>query len=163
MKRRWIVCTSVLGLLGAAALPMPGLAQSKSAMIDLCDAEVKDAYGEVDVTFGKIRREENRNYAYGEILMADGSTRRIRCKITRRKVRSLMLENPGGGLGYRWTNELPEGGFLLPEDEPEPEAEASDTGGDEAAAADLPDGDPSAQPDPEQQPPRGPSILRVPQ
>ncbi|MEM7742897.1 MAG: hypothetical protein AAF409_04220 [Pseudomonadota bacterium] len=161
MRRKWIVCASVLGLLGAAVLPTTGFAQSKSAMIDICNAEAKDTYGEVDVTFGKIRREENRNYAYGEILMADGTTRRIRCKVTRRKVRSLMLDNPSGGLGYRWTNDIPDGGFLLPEDEPE--SEVPDTDGDEAAAVDLPDGDPSTQLDPEQQPPRGPSILRVPQ
>ncbi|MEM6624688.1 MAG: hypothetical protein AAF674_20895 [Pseudomonadota bacterium] len=120
----------------AAGVGPDASAQTKAELIEMCAEQMVQTFGEVEVEFNKIRREESRKNVFGEIAMADGSTRRIRCRVQRGKVRGVMFRNEGGGAGNFWNDRLPDGEFATPSDEA---LEPDDQPGAEDGAQTTPD------------------------
>lgn len=125
--RNVVICVG-LGVIMALAAPDRLRAQSKSALIDMCAAQAQAEFEGLAISFDKIRRRENRNFAFGEIELNDGTTRRIRCRVQRGQVRGIRFRNDGAPVGSRWTQDRPPAELLTPAsvepDEPETDGAA---------------------------------------
>lgn len=102
---------------------------SKESVFAACEDQMKAEFGEAEFEFGKIRREENRNMAFGELTLADGSKQQVRCTVQRGKVRGVKFRNGQSGtrssVGF-WTDARPEGAVFVPPAEETEDATAED-------------------------------------
>jgi len=118
------VATVVLGV-GVLIAPSPAKALSKEEIFRRCAESIEKEFGEAEVKFDTFRRNGNREMAFGELEMKDGTTRPIRCRV--RHGRNLDVRFKGGsGTGNdAWTADRPENaGFIKTEEPDKPNAEA---------------------------------------
>ena len=115
-----IFATMVAAL--TATLPGTSRAGSKDDVFAACAARMTAEFGEAEFSFGKIRRSGNRNLAFGELTLADGSKRRIRCEVKRGKVRDVLFRNGNQSQlnGGFWEKARPAGAVFVPPEEANP-------------------------------------------
>ncbi|MFK7944624.1 MAG: hypothetical protein AB8B85_17180 [Paracoccaceae bacterium] len=93
-------------------------ADNKASVFEACEAEMRAEFGEAEFEFSKLRRSEgNRNLAFGEMTLTDGSKRSVRCLFQRGKVRNVLFRNgnTSGRLeGGFWTGDRPPGAEFVP-------------------------------------------------
>lgn len=102
-------------------------AAGKDKIFEACAERMKEEFGEAEFNFSNIRRSENRNFAFGEMTLEDGSKQRVRCSFRRGQVRDMRFRSGSQDVGNRWTNERPPGAVYVPlQDEAEDPATVDD-------------------------------------
>lgn len=136
---------AALALVAGLLCFSPVQAAGKQKVFDACAKQMKEEFGNAAFKFDKIRRSENRNFAFGEMTLENGETRRIRCLYQRGRVRDTRFRSGSGAIGDRWTSQRPEGAVFVPF-ETEEEADDGRTGDnpENAEATGSPDAEPQA-------------------
>lgn len=123
----------VMGLLAAVTfgfgvnlVTTPAQALTKQEIFERCAESIKEEFGEAEFEFKNIRRSSEREWAFGELEMSDGSKRPIRCQIFNR--RKVDVKFRGGGDGEDgispWTSDRPANAGFIKKEEPEKPAES---------------------------------------
>lgn len=114
-----VLCASAV-LMG---VPDPAEAGTKQDTFDACKAAIKQEFGESPVEFGKFNRTSNRNNAFGELTMSDGSKAQIRCQVFGGKVLKVLFRGSNQP-GRMWISERPAAAiYVEPKDEKDADAE----------------------------------------
>lgn len=134
------LCAPALGLALLLSAPEAQAGGSQAQVFSACEEQMKAEFGEAEFKFNKFRRSENKDFAFGEMTLTDGSTKRVRCHVQRGTVRGVTFRNgnKSGRLeGGFWTNDRPPGAEFVP---PAPEEEENTSGqSDDETAAVSPD------------------------
>lgn len=138
MKRTILTGFMASVILGAGVLvaPEPAHALSKEEIFRRCTDSIKKEFGEAKVEFNSFRRSDDREWAFGELEMSDGTMRKIRCQVKNlRKLDVKFRGDGGGGAGSSpWTNERPENAGFIKREESEPQSGESDQDPEESTA-----------------------------
>lgn len=132
----WIAMVALV----AAGMAVPGAAHanSKEQVFEACRVQMEKEFGQAEFDFQSIRRSENRNFAFGEMTLEDGSKRPIRCRYQRGAVRDVRFRSDSEELGDRWSSERPDGAVYVPLDDETEDPKGATTGetGETTEAAD---------------------------
>lgn len=109
----------------ACTLATPAGAVTMEGAFKMCEAALKEEFGEAKVEFKLFRRNDGRHMAFGELEMTDGTTQTIRCSVRKQRVLGVNFRSDGQG-SNAWTKQRPpNAGFIEPpKDETETDAAA---------------------------------------
>lgn len=111
-------------------------AGSKAAILSQCEELMKAEFGEAEFAFNKIRRAEgNKQFAFGELTLTDGTKRSVRCALKRGQVSGVEFRTGNTSTraaGAFWSNDRPAGAEFVPPKEETEEVAATDATGDTA-------------------------------
>ena len=134
MKRVIQVCA--VALVTAVWSTGPASALSPEVVFQRCAETLKKEFGEAEVEFKKFRRNGDREMAFGELQMTDGTTHEIRCRVRHGRRIDVGFRTDEGTGNNAWSADRPENaGFIEPEETaPAAPADPAVTGQQNAAA-----------------------------
>lgn len=119
-----VLAFAVMSATGSAAQ-----AASKDEVFAACTAALQEEFGEAPIELNKMRRNGDRQMAFGQMELSDGSTKQIRCRVRNGSVSDVKFrtgtENSLGG-GQLWSEDRPVGAEYVPTEEELAEKEAAE-------------------------------------